>query len=185
MIPTTSAPDPTAGVLCAAAVYVLVGAAVGVGLRWQGEESATAWSALFAWPLLLPVLTGAAGVKGGPLAGRIDEAFAALERALPTPDPAWSADLAALRRSLHTADVRLSRVDRLLAEAAGNPAGPEAAALRSARDRAAGEVLEVLAAMERLRLQLGLTWLAGEGARVGDHLRQLRARVAALEEVER
>ncbi len=189
MIAFVSAASPTFGVLSAAAAYVLVGAGVGVALRRRDAEAATAWSALVVWPLLLPVLLGDAGAPTGqgPLAPRIAAAFGALERALPPGhDPSWAADLSGLRRALGAADERLLAVDRLLADTPGDAdeaTRAEATALRDARDRASAEVLDVLAALERLRLQLGRMLLAGEGARVGDHLRQLRARVAALGEV--
>jgi hypothetical protein len=188
VIAFVGAVSPSVGVAGAAAAYLLVGGVVGAMLRRRDAEPATAWAALVVWPLLLPVLTaGADPVGDGPLAAQIGVAFAAIERAAALPgatDPAWAADLSGLRRALVATDRRLALVDRLLAESPGGAeTRADADALRAARAHTAAGVLDVLADLERLRLQLGLLVLSGEGARVTSHLRDLRARVAALDEV--
>lgn len=193
MIAFVAAASPTAGVAGAAAVYLAVGAAVGAVLRRRGVEPATAWSALAVWPLLVPLLADAAppAPARGPLAARIDDGVEAVARVAALPgaaDPCWSADLARLRAALDAADRRLAWVDRLLADAppdADAATRREVDALREARDGAAAEIVDVLASLERLRLQLGRLLLAGEGAAVGDTLRILHDRVAATAEIAR
>jgi hypothetical protein len=149
--------------------------------------------ACVAWPLLLGLI-GAhhRAPAGGPLARSIAEAFQALEEVLGEHGEApLTGELGALRGALDAADRRLAVADRILMDPrlAGG-AGAVAAdlsRLQDARARAAAELQDVLGGLMRLRIQVGLlalTEIGGEGARtVEQHLRQLHARVRAIEEL--
>ena len=161
------------------ALYVVVGAATGVGLARKGQPWATALSAVVAWPLLV----GLQGPAGGPHALRIHAAFSALEQALR--DPAAQGLISAmeieeLRRSLLHVDQRIGLVDRLLADPAVAANGEP---LRRARERAMGELDASLHEIVQLRVQLGLVALAGDTAPVRARMGALSARVRALEEL--
>ena len=90
------------------------------------------------------------------------------------------------RIAFHT-DERLGLVDRLLRDTA-EPQDPDIArshgTLATARAHTAAEIEAVLTGVVQLRLQVGLLALAGDGGGVADRLKQLRARVTAIEEVE-
>lgn len=175
--------------------YVIVGAVVAVGLGRRGVPSPTAISALGCWPLLLPLLSGAAvpARSSGPFAARIERGLAELRETMADPaaeDVALPADLEGLALDLHRADERLAMVDRLLGtvgdgrEAPGDPAVAEGLiALRRARAGAAAEVVAVLDGIVQLRLQIGLRSLAGNSVPVRERLRDLRARLAAVDEI--
>ncbi len=174
-----------------ALAWLGAGAVVALRLSRQGASPGAAIAALGAWPLMLgahePLVLPAP--TGGPLAERIATAFASLEEALDDPsagDVASQQELASLRRALEEADRRLDLVDRLLAEA------PEGAAegvershprLRRARAHAASEAEAVLSGVLQLRIQVGLLALAGDTLPVRERLSELRARVAALDEL--
>ncbi len=173
-----------------ALAWLSIGVTVGLRLRRQGAPSATAVAALGAWPLLLgaPEATTAA-VQGGPLGARIETAFSALAAALSDPsaaEMASQAELHALRRSLVEADRRLALVDGLLNEAPADPDPGVAHSLerlRRARAHAASEAEAVLSGVLQLRIQVGLLALAGDALPVRERLLELRARVAALDEL--
>jgi hypothetical protein len=122
--------------------------------------------------VLLPLLANAGG---GPYAGRIAAAFAALAGA--DLDPVA---LARVRDALLRADARVALVDRMLAELGPDP---EAARLVEARARAADEIEAVLRGVAQLRVQLGLVALAGDTAPARRAMAELAARVGALEEL--
>jgi hypothetical protein len=180
--------------LAAAALYLLAGLAVAMLLARQGQPLGTVLGACLAWPLLLGLLGARAcpAPGGGPLTARIAEAFRALEEVLgehaEAPPPG---ELGALKAALLAADQRLAVADRILDDprlAAGAGAvAADLATLRAARGRAAAELEDVLGGVMRLRIQVGLlalTEIGGEGARtVEQHLRQLHARVRAIEEL--
>jgi hypothetical protein len=180
----------------AAGLYLLAGLVVALLLARQGQPVGTVAAACLAWPLLLGLFQARpVPASAGPLAGRIAQAFQALEEILPDPAPdapACVGELSALRRALLAADQRLAVADRILADprlAAGDDGAVHAdlATLRAARDRAAAELSEVLGGVHRLRIQVGmlaLTEIRGESAGVVEHhLRQLHARVRAIEEL--
>jgi len=179
----------------AAGLYLLAGLCLALLLTRQGHPTGTALSACVAWPLLLGLLQARPAQTGGPLAVRIAAAFQALEETLPAQAPEAAAcvgELTALRASLSAADQRLRVADRILADPclqAGESGAVRADldTLRAARDRAAAEIAEVLGGVHRLRIQVGmlaLTEIRGEAAGVVEHhLRQLHARVRAIEEL--
>jgi hypothetical protein len=179
-------------VLALAAAYAGAGVTTAALLRRRGRPVATAASALAAWPLLLSLLGDDAAPRStGPLARRIDGALDALEATLRHPaagDVGTGEDTVALRASLHRADERLGLVDRLLGEPQGVD-DPDVvaglAALGAARDAAAREIEAVLAGVVQLRIQIGLVTLAGNAPPVRARLRELRARIGALDEVTR
>ena len=162
--------------------YAAAGCGTAVLLAHRGVPSATACTALLAWPLLLPLLRTP---PSGPFAERIDAAFDALARTLRDPaagEVAFAADLDGLKEALHRGDARLALVERLLAE--HRDARVSVAELQAARDRTAAEMEDVLDEVARLRLQVGLSALAG-GVPVRDRLEELLARARALDEVAR
>lgn len=179
---------------------------VGAWCAWRhhrlGRPTPTVLAALVAWPLLWPdadarPLPSPGNEPGnepaaGPLRPRIDEAFAALERALVAPGAdavARPGDLIALRTALRQIDARVAAVDRLLEDTLVDrlPDDPAISAtldrLHRARARAVAALEDSLAGLARLRLQVGLVALAGDVGPVREHLLALAARVAALDEV--
>ena len=162
--------------------WLAAGATIGVRLERAGAAPSTAVSALVAWPLLLPLLSGAP-LGAGPLAARIHDAFARLAEAMADPvaaEPPWGDELDRLRDSLLAADARIAMVDRLLR---GEADGTAASELRLARQHAVDEVEAVLSGLSDLRLQLGLYALDGGAVSIRDELRSLQARASALSEV--
>jgi hypothetical protein len=158
-----------------ALLWMVAGAVVAWALAQRGHAMPA--SALLAWPFLLPALLGRRG-------DRVDEALDALSAALTTAGSPELCDTAALRRALRAAERRLAELGRLRRESAevGDPA--LLAEVDAALERTRAEVDGVLLAVQRLRIQLGMAGLAGPGS-LGETLAGLRARVAALGEVER
>jgi hypothetical protein len=172
-----------------ATAYVGTGIGVATALTRRGRDTSTAMSALVAWPLLLSLLSASAPTPTrGPNAQRIAQAFAALEQALADPAAGpvpWSADLSGLREALARADARMGLVDRLLSDShdTDEEVARSMAQLIDARAHAEAEIDAVLSGVAQLRLHIGLAALAGDGASVGDRLRELRARMTALDEL--
>jgi hypothetical protein len=167
------------------AAWLLVGGGVGVSLARNGHARPTALLALAAWPVLLPLVSDAAPTAAGPFSERITSCFAALRAALAEPTTASvidTAEVAALHQALLRADARIAMVDRLLAEEALR-ADPLADQLQRARAFAADEVEGVLRGVVQLRVQVGLVALAGDTLPVRERMRELGARVAAIEEI--
>src|SRR5690606_26310440 len=99
-------------------------------------------------------------------------------------------DLDGLITALYRADERLALVDRLL-DSMQTPEGlptqgglaQSLADLRRARAVAAAEVEAVLEGLAQLRVQIGLRSLVGNSVPVRECLRDLRARLAAVDEL--
>lgn len=174
--------------------YLAVGAGVAWGLSRRGHPAVTAVSAVAVWPLLAPLLKADPGLSGvGPTATRIRACFSALAASAAEAGGALpQAEMAALMASLYRADERLAMVDRLLesdglAQLEGAGGADELRrsleTLRTARAHAAGEIEAVLAGVLQLRVQLGIQALAGDRQPVRERLREMTARVHALEEV--
>ncbi len=185
-------------------LWLLGGLFVGGLLRRRGISSAAA--ALFSWPLLLPLVvsrTATAPAEAtepeGPLATQIHHSFDRLAKTLQVEggtgaaaDPTSCAHAERLRAELLAVDARLAQADRILAEpelilAAERGATSLAASLdelRQRRDHATTEVVEVLDSVHELRVQAGILGLAERRAPVRQRLDGLRARVAALREVD-
>ncbi|MCA9712143.1 MAG: hypothetical protein KDK70_40275, partial [Myxococcales bacterium] len=184
---------PSGGLgLAVALLYGAIGIAIAVSLARRGAPPATALGALACWPLLLPLLSRPATPRGGgPFCARIEEGLQALRRTMADPaaeDVAPPADLDGLVLDLHRADERLAMVDRLLHDVTTRPNADPAVheglqTLRRARASAAAEVEAVLDGMVQLRLQIGLRSLAGNSVPVRERLRDLRARLAAVDEI--
>ncbi|MFN7143972.1 MAG: hypothetical protein ACK4YP_09365 [Myxococcota bacterium] len=174
----------TSATLLLLAAWLAVGGVTAMVLHQRGQPVATVLAAVAAWPVLLPVL-GDAATSRGPFATRIDTCFTALRAALA--DPAATGvvtpeELVALERSLCRADQRIAMVDRLLAEEALR-GDPLASQLVRARGFAADEVEAVLRGVVQLRVQVGLLALAGDTVPIRDRMRELGARVRAIEEI--
>ncbi|KIG17612.1 hypothetical protein DB30_03093 [Enhygromyxa salina] len=191
--------------------YLGIGAAMAWHLGRRGHGLGTATSALACWPLLLGLvgrpppqtteldLGHARPIQIGPNHSRIEGCMATLQEGLQEDfDGAAgtrlidAAQLAKLAHSLHRADHRIARVDRLLHETAAQGSAhveldPQLqaalATLRGARDHAHDELEAVLSGLLSLRVQLGLFALAGESEPVRARLLELEARVAALAEL--
>lgn len=194
--------------------YVAVGAAMAWHLARRGHGLGTATSALACWPLLLglvgrPAPSGAeldldapwprakpGGEAGGPYGARIDSCLGSLREALNDEalrggeDLLGPAQIGKLAEVLHRADLRIARVDRLIAETRrqgewGQDGGLEqaVAGLVRARDHSRRELEAVLSGLLQLRIQLGLFALAGDAGPVRERLGELEARVAALAEL--
>jgi hypothetical protein len=168
-------------------IYVLAGVVTGVALKGRGQPVSVASTAVFAWPLLLGLFEsgGAPGLLPGPFFARIQDTFTALTSAMRDPAAeglANAAELATLRASLLTVDARIGMVDRLLDDEGlrGDPLGER---LRDARGHAAAEVEAVLKGVVQLKLQVGLLALVGDTLPVRERMRELGARVRALEEI--
>jgi hypothetical protein len=180
---------PAFGLLVFAA-YVAVGIVIALLLARRRSPAATALTALVCWPLMIPLLRRTVVLPGeGPFADRIAQSLAELRDTLADPaadDVEPPADLEGLVADLHRSDRRLAMVDRLLAHV---PAQPEAGvarsvfALRRARTAAAAELEAVLEGIVQLRLQIGLRSLAGNSVPVRERLADLRARLAAVDEL--
>jgi hypothetical protein len=178
--------------LAVGTAYVLVGLVVAWRLGRAGFPRATALSALAVWPLLWPVLRRPPSPSHpGPFAERIADALHGLERTMADPaadEVAVPEDLAGLVADLRRADERLALVDRVVREIGSegrHDAGVNAAlaSLRHARAATAAEVEAVLDGIVQLRLQIGLRSLAGNSVPVRERLRDLRARLAAADEI--
>jgi hypothetical protein len=176
-------------VLVVGGVYLAIGTVAGAVLARKGLPVTTCVGAVLGWPLLAAVLDTAPDVRRGPMSERIDESFRLLDTALADPSShglALGDDLRGLRESLGRADGRLILVDRLIAD---EPAVADAevrasfASLRDARAHAVTEIEGVLSGLVRLRVQIGMLALAGDATPIRERLRELGARVRALEEV--
>jgi hypothetical protein len=181
--------NPSLGLLVCAG-YVAVGIAMALLLARRRIPAATALTALVCWPLLVPLLRRPVVMSGhGPFAARIAQSLAELRDTLSDPaadDVEPPADLEGLVADLHRTDRRLAMVDRLLADVAAQPdtgVARSVDALRRARTSAAAEVEAVLEGIVQLRLQIGLRSLAGNSVPVRERLRDLRARLAAVDEL--
>lgn len=173
--------------------YVMGGVVVATLLARRGHPTATTLGALVCWPLFGSLLfTQRQESSDGPMHHRIVEATAALREAMSEPGAdvlASCGDVDELTRDLLRADARLVEADRLLAAViAGGPAtspgvAEGAAALRRARAAAAAQIEAVLDGAVQLRLQIGLRSLAGNAVPVAERLRDLRGRLAAIEEL--
>lgn len=175
--------NATAATLVLVLAWLTLGAVTGVTLARRGQPTSTALTALLAWPVLLPLLGGVPA--GGPFADRIAAAFSALRAALADPSAASVVnpeEIVALEGALRRADARIAMVDRLLQEDALGE-DPLSAQLRRARGHAADEVEAVLRGVVQLRVQVGLVALAGDTLPVRERMRELGARVSALEEL--
>jgi hypothetical protein len=179
--------NATTATLLLVAAWLLVGTGVGLALTRRGQPASAALTAVAAWPVLLPVLfDGAPPVRpAGPFADRIAACFASLRNALA--DPAAHGvvtpeELVSLQEALNRADGRIGMVDRMLGEEAlrGDPLADQ---LVRARGFAADEIEGVLRGVVQLRVQVGLVALAGDTLPVKDRMRELRARVHAIEEI--
>lgn len=173
----------TSATLLLLAAWLAVGGVTAMVLHHRGQPVATALAALAAWPVMLPVL--GENAAAGPFATRIDTCFTALRAALADPAAAGvvtGEELVALERSLRNADQRIAMVDRLLAEEAlrGDPLATQ---LVRARGFAADEVEAVLRGVVQLRVQVGLLALAGDTVPIRDRMKELGARVRAIEEI--
>lgn len=181
--------SPVLGLLICAA-YVGCGIAAALVLAHRKTAPATALAALVVWPLLLPLLyKPATDAMDGPFMARIELSLAELRATMDDPaaddvDP--PADLDGLVSDLHRTDRRLALVDRLLTDLPETPDSElarSALALRCARGTAARELEAVLEGIVQLRLQIGLRSLAGNSVPVRERLRDLRARLAAVDEL--
>lgn len=187
--------------------YLGVGAAMAWHFGRRGHGLGTSTAALACWPLLLGLVGRAppsrdldlgSSREGGPNRARIDTCVAGLRQglqeelgdALVGAPLIEATQLDKLAKSLHRADHRLARIDRLLHETQTqrqftSDSSLEAAIAQAchARDHAARELEAVLAGLVSLRIQLGLFALAGESDPVRERLVELEARVAALAEL--
>jgi hypothetical protein len=173
-------------------LYAVVGAAVAWHSRRRSMGLPTALGALVCWPLLLPALGRNHASSSGPLGSNIAQSVQALRATLDDPAAApmdGPDDLDGLVAALYRADERLALVDRLLesVEPERRPASGALAQslveLRRARAAAAAEVEAVLEGLAQLRIQIGLRSLAGNSVPVRERLRDLRARLAAVDEL--
>lgn len=173
--------------------YALVGGAIAWLSMRRSMGLPTALGALVCWPLLVPLLTRRDGVSCGPLAPRIAASVESLRITLDDPAAApmdGPDDLDGLITALYRADERLALVDRLL-DSMQTPEGlptqgglaQSLADLRRARAVAAAEVEAVLEGLAQLRVQIGLRSLVGNSVPVRECLRDLRARLAAVDEL--
>jgi hypothetical protein len=183
--------------------YLGVGAAMAWHFGRRGHGLGTSTAALACWPLLIGLVGRAppsrdldlgAPIEPGPNRARIDACVTGLRQGLHEElvgAPLIEAtQLDKLAKSLHRADHRLARIDRLLLETrtqrhVTSDHALEAAIARlcHAREHAARELEAVLAGLVSLRIQLGLFALAGESEPVRERLVELEARVAALAEL--
>lgn len=169
-------------------LYVAIGVAAALRMTSRGASRAACVSALGCWPLMLPLAFSSPQPSGsGPLRDRIERCVDDLRRTMD--DPAADGllvldDLDGLVADLARADQRLGLVDRLLSEVESPTSPlPGLQALQAARMRAIAEVEAVLDGMVELRLSIGLRSLAGNTVPVHERLRDLRARLGAVEEM--
>jgi hypothetical protein len=173
--------------------YVAVGAAIAIVLSRRGHPSGVALGAFACWPLFVPLLAQRGATPSpGPLHARIASTLLDLRDAMAEPGAAGLAlpdDLAGLVDDLYRADERLALVDRLLAsvELGAGRAAPGVVQgtdeLRRARAATAAQIEAVLDGVVQLRLQIGLRALAGNSVPVQERLRDLRGRLAAIDEI--
>lgn len=190
MIPSASL-EPMA--LAIAGLYVAAGAAAALLLARKGYAPAVALGAIVCWPLFVPLLRRAPEQRvAGPLCDRILATMQALREAMHDPAAAGlhlPEDVDLLGDQLHRADERLAMVDRLLASTADEAAqrapgvAQGLAQLQRARAATALEIEAVLDGVVQLRLQIGLRSLAGNSFPVQERLRDLRSRLAAIDEL--
>lgn len=181
--------NPTSATLLLLGAWLLLGGCTALALARRGQPVTTALSALIAWPVLLPLLGDGGGSATdarhkGPFVTRIDTCFTALRGALADPSVCGivtTEELVSLEQALRRADGRIGMVDRLLAEDALR-ADPLATQLDRARALAADEIESVLRGVVQLRVQVGLVALAGDTLPVRERMRELGARVRAIEE---
>jgi hypothetical protein len=191
MIALALSDAPSGLVLGLVGAYALVGVAGAVIATRRSLGLATALGALVCWPLLLPLLGTGHVSTGGPLATRIAAAVEALRTTLD--DPAATSmegpeDLDGLIAALYRADERLAMVDRLIASVELPGPAPSGltqslSELHRARSTTAAELEAVLEGLAQLRIQIGLRSLVGHGVPVRERLRDLRARLAAVDEL--
>lgn len=171
--------------------YTVVGAIVATLLARRGHAAAVALGALVCWPLFMPLLGQRGTPSGiGPLHDRIARAVSALRDAMAEPGAEslhLPGDLEGLVGDLHRADERLAMVDRLLASVGRDGAAPGVVQsideLRRARAATTAQIEAVLDGVVQLRLQIGLRSLAGNSVPVQERLRDLRSRLAAIDEI--
>jgi hypothetical protein len=171
--------------------YVVAGAAFAVLLSRRGHPASVSLGAFACWPLFVSLLSRNAGVTSpGPLHARIVATIGALHEAMAEPGVecvASPGDLDALSADLHRADERLAMVDRLLASVGRDGEAPGVVEgvieLRRARAASCSQIAAVLDGVVQLRLQIGLRSLAGNNVQVQERLRDLRGRLAALDEL--
>lgn len=189
MIPLLVALPHPPLVLVVGGLYLAVGTVGGAVLARRGYPASTCVGAVLGWPLVLAALDPAPVGRQGPMSARIEDTFRALDATLADPSSqglALGDDLRVLRESLGRADCRLILADRLIAD---EPPDGDAetrasfATLREARAHAVREIEGVLSGLVRLRVQIGMLALAGDATPIRDRLRELGARVRALEEV--
>lgn len=173
-------------------LYLALGAASATLLARRGHPPAVALGAIACWPLFVPLLGRAPEPHGaGPSSSRIAAVVAALRDAMRDPGAAGlhlPEDLDRLVEELYRADERLAMVDRLLASTAADAGRAPGVAqgiaqLRRARAATAAEIEAVLDGVVQLRLQIGLRSLAGNSFPVQERLRDLRSRLAAIDEL--
>ena len=191
MIALALSDAPSGLVLGLLGAYASVGVVGAVIATRRSLGLATALGALVCWPLLLPLLGTRHVSTGGPLAPRIAAAVEALCTTLD--DPAATSmegpeDLDGLIAALYRADERLAMVDRLIAsvelpEHAPSGLAQSLSELHRARSTTAAELEAVLEGLAQLRIQIGLRSLVGHGVPVRERLRDLRARLAAVDEL--
>jgi hypothetical protein len=177
--------NATTATLLLLGAWLLLGGGTALVLAHRGQPASTALSALLAWPVLLPLLGDTAPRYTGPFATRIDTCFTALRGALSDPSVngiVTPEELVSLEQALRRADGRIGMVDRLLAEEALR-ADPLATQLDRARGLAADEIESVLRGVVQLRVQVGLVALAGDTLPVRERMKELGARVRAIEEI--
>ena len=172
--------------------YVALGIASALLLGRRGHPPAVALSAIACWPLFVPLIARDPEPRGaGPLHARIVGVVTALREAMRDPCAAGlhlPEDLDLLVEQLHRADERLQMVDRLLASTAPDAGRAPGVAqgiaqLQHARAATAAEIEAVLDGVVQLRLQIGLRSLAGNSVPVQERLRDLRSRLAAIDEL--
>ncbi len=173
------------------ALWLVAGAAVATGLAWRGHPEATAWTALVAWPFLLPLLRALPEREPAGRADTIEDAIAGAREAIARVDgvdPRWLGEIEALRAALRGMDRRLAPIEAALAVPVPGD-DPELArahaALAEEAERARAAIRHGIAGLHHLRLQAGLADLAGGSAGTAARLDELRRRMAALAEVAR
>jgi hypothetical protein len=181
--------DPLGFVLVAG--YVVTGGVVATLLSRRGHSAAVSLGAFACWPLLVSLLSQRpTPATPGPMHARIVETIEALRAAMAEPGAeclALPGDLGGLTDDLHRADERLAMADRLLASVGRDGLAPAVLEglneLRRARAASCSQIAAVLDGVVQLRLQIGLRSLAGNNVPVQERRRDLRSRLAALDEL--
>jgi hypothetical protein len=187
----TATVEPLAHVLGVG--YVAIGVVIATLLARRGHAPGVALGAFACWPLFVSLLGEQPGrATPGPLHARIATTLLDLREAMAEPGAlglALPEDLAGLVDDLHRADERLALVDRLLASVAAGRTTTAPGVLQStdelrrARGATAAQIEAVLDGVVQLRLQIGLRALAGNSVPVQERLRDLRGRLAAIDEI--